>query len=120
VRQGGGDLPNGPSGGAVEVDQRSGRLALRLPVPAGPLAYSQTSSTDQPLPNGKAPPPTTETRQLVLRTTEDGRVAPPQPLLVPLQGNGRSQAGEQVVALKGAGAEGGKLIVRWRFSVSAP
>jgi len=36
---------------------------------------------------------------------------------VPLKGGWRSQAGEQVVALKGEFGDAGKLTVRWRFNV---
>jgi hypothetical protein len=117
VRKGGGELPAAASSiGAVEVDLRTNKLALRLPIPAGALAYTQTTATDEPLPNGNAPAPKTETAQFVLRTTANGQITSEKALVVPLSGGAwRSQAGEQVVALKGDGAEGGKLIVRWRF-----
>jgi hypothetical protein len=117
-REGGGELPAAASSlAAVEVDLRTNKLALRLPIPAGTLPFSQTTSTDEPQPNGKPPAPKTETAQFVLRTTADGKIASEKALVVPLSGGTwRSQSGEQVVALAGAGAEGGKLVVRWRFT----
>jgi hypothetical protein len=118
VRKGSGELPAAASTlAAVEVDLRTHKLALRLPIPAGTIPYSQTRTTDEPQPNGKPPPPRTEAAQFVLRTTADGKITSEKPLVVPLAGAWRSQAGEQVVPLKGDGAEGGKLLVRWRFSV---
>lgn len=117
VRKGGGELPAAASSlAAVEVDLRTSKLALRLPIPVGALPYTQTTSTDEPLPSGKPPAPKTETDQFVLRTTADGKIASEKALVVPLSGAWRSQAGEQVVALAGGGAEGGKLVVKWRFT----
>jgi hypothetical protein len=120
VRKGGAELPAAASSlAAVEVDLRSNRLALRLPIPVGALPVTQTTRTDEPLPSGTPPPAKTETVQFVLRTTADGKIAPDKALVVPLSGAAwRSQAGEQVVTLGGGGAEGGKLLVRWRFSAN--
>jgi len=118
VRKGGGELTAAASSlAAVEVDLRTNKLALRLPIPVGALPFSQTTTTDEPQPNGKPPAPKSETAQFVLRTTVDGKISPVKALVVPLSGAAwRSQAGEQTVQLPGGGAEGGQLVVRWRFT----
>lgn len=119
VSKGGGDVPAVPGGrggpSAVELDVQAKTLTLVLPVPMGPLPYTDEVTSNEP-PGTQQVPPGRHQRQLKFVTTADGKVASGQPLTVALKGGWRSQTGEQVVQIPGEGAEGGKLVVRWRFS----
>lgn len=119
VSKGTGDVPpvpgrrGGPS--AIEVDAQARTITLVLPVPLGLLTYTDVVTSNEP-PGTQQVPPGTHARQLKFVTTADGKVAAGQALTVPLKGGWRSQAGEQVVQVKGEGPEGGKLVVSWRFN----
>jgi hypothetical protein len=124
VRKGSGDItvprdaknPGAAAGlSAVEVDTSKNTLTLRLPVPLLPLAYTETITTDEPAGSRDTPTPKgPQKKQHFLRTssTSDNK-----PVTVALKGGWRSQAGEQVVPLKGEFGNGGNLTVRWRFNV---
>ncbi len=117
VRKGAGALPSNTAVAqgvgafnAVEVDTAKKTLTIALPVPALPLPYTETITTNEPdgardTPTPKGPQP----RQLVFRTSADGNN---KPITVALKGGWRSQSGEQIIQVKG---DAGKLTVRWRF-----
>ncbi|PTL35480.1 hypothetical protein CLG94_09425 [Candidatus Methylomirabilis limnetica] len=90
---------------AVEVDTAKNTLTVALPVPLLPLPYTETITTNEPdgardTPTPKGPQP----KQLVFRTSADGNN---KPFTVALKGGCRSQAGEQVVVLKGEFGDAG-------------
>jgi hypothetical protein len=125
-RQGAGELalpatahhPGAAAGfAAVELDTAKNVLTLRLPAPLQPLAYTETIRSDEPEGTHDTPTPKgPQAKQMPFRAVVDGKLNWDQPLTVALKGGWRSQSGEQVVPLKGAG-ETGRLIVRWRFVV---
>ena len=119
VSKGAGDAPPVPGGkggpSAAEVDMQSKTITLVLPVPMGVLPYTDVVTSNEP-PGTQQVPPGTHARQLKFVTTADGKVAPGQPVTLPLKGGWRSQAGEQVLQVPGEGPEGGRLVVSWRFS----
>ncbi|MEA3194398.1 MAG: hypothetical protein QOD26_2731 [Betaproteobacteria bacterium] len=96
---------------AVEVDTGKNTLTLRLPAPLLPLPYTETITTDEP--SRSEDPKGPQKKQHSFRAG----VAYDKPLTVALKGGWRSQAGEQVVPLKGEFGEAGNLTVRWRFNV---
>lgn len=123
-RQGAGEIPlppgaaQGPQGApsfaAFEVDPVKNTLSLVLPTPVLPLPYTETITTDEPAGTRSTPTPRgAQPRLQVFRTGTDG---PAKPWLLPLKGGWRSQSGEQVVMLSGAGGEGGRLTIRWRLA----
>jgi hypothetical protein len=120
LSKGAGDVPAAPGGrggpAAVEVDTTAQTLTLVLPVPMGVLSYTDTVASNEPKGTQEVPPGT-YTRQLKFVTTSDGKISANGPLSVPLKGGWRNQSGEQVVQVKGEGADGGTLTIRWRFSV---
>jgi hypothetical protein len=119
VSRGAGDVPGVPGGrggpAAAEIDVQAKTITLVLPVPMGTLPYTDSVTTNEP-PAYQVVKPGTHARQLRFVTTAHGTVAAGQPLTVALKGGWRSQAGEQVVQIPGAGPDGGRLVVRWRFS----
>jgi hypothetical protein len=116
VRKGSGDitLPRDAAGGlsAAEVDTGKNTLTLRLPVPLIGLPYTETITTDEPSREVDTPKGPRK-KQHSFRTG----VRSDKPLTVALKGGWRSQAGEQVVPLKGEFGEAGNLTIRWRFNV---
>ena len=120
VTRGAGDVPGVPGGrggpAAAELDLQARTITLVLPVPMGPLPYSDTVTTNEPA-SYQVVAPGTHARQLRFVTTSDDRIAAAQALTVALKGSWRSQSGEQVLQVKGAGADGGRLSIRWRFAV---
>jgi len=129
VRQGAGDLPAtlpgvkpaaqaNASAAAVEVDVIKGTFALRLPV-VGLLPYTETITSDEPEGTHDTPTPKGAQQKLLrFRITVDDAITMDKPLIVPLAGGWRSQSGVQVVMLKGAFGNAGKLTVRWRLAAS--
>jgi hypothetical protein len=130
VRKGGGEIPvpaeayakgnKGAAAGisAVELDTGKNTLTVGLPVPLAMLPYIETITTDEPAgthdtPTPKGPQP----KQHRFRVNAAGSIMHEKPFTVPLKGLWRSQAGEEVVALKGEFGDAGKLTVRWRFQV---
>jgi hypothetical protein len=126
-RQGAGDLalpataqnPGAAAGfSAVELDAAKNVLTLQLPVPLQPLAYTETIRSDEPAgTHDTRTPQGPQAKQMPFRAVVDGKLNQDEPLTVALKGGWRSQSGEQVVPLKGASGETGRLIVRWRFAV---
>jgi hypothetical protein len=118
--KGEGDVPPVPGGrggpAAAEVDTQAQTLTLQLPVPMGVLPYTDTVTSNEPKGTQEVPPGV-HARQLKFVTTSDGKISADGPLSVPLKGGWRNQSGEQVVQVKGEGADGGTLTIRWRFSV---
>ena len=128
VRKGSGEVPLPPeakrSGGAagisaVEVDASKNTLTLRLPVPMFPLPYTETITTDEPAGSRDTPTPKgPQKKQQMFRVSASGSGAThDKPLTVALKGGWRTQAGEQVVPLKGEFGNSGNLTIRWRFNV---
>jgi hypothetical protein len=128
TRKGSGDIPLPPdakkSPGAtagfssVELDTSKSTLTVALPVPMFLLPYTEIITTDEPAGTHDTPTPKGPQQKLHrFRVNAAGDVTHDKPLTVALKGNGRSQTGEQVVALKGAFGDAGKLTVRWRFDV---
>ncbi len=128
VRKGSGEIPlppevkknPGAAAGvsAAEVDTGKNTLTLRLPVPFFRLPYTETITTDEPAGTHDTPTPKGPQQKLhSFRVNPAGGVTHDTPFTVALKGGWRSQAGEQVVALKGEFGDGGKLTVRWRFNV---
>ncbi len=118
--KGAGDVPAVPGGrggpAAAEFDAQAQTITLVLPVPIGVLPYTDTVTTNEPNPAPEVTPGP-HARPLRFVTTADGKVGAERPVTVALKGAWRSQTGEQVVQVKGDGAEGGTLTIRWRFSV---
>jgi hypothetical protein len=124
VRKGSGEVPVPPEAkksrgaaglGAVEVDAAKNTLTLRLPVPLFALPYTETITTDEPAGSRDTPTPKgPQKKQHVFRV---GSTSDNKPITVALKGGWRTQAGEQVVPLKGEFGNGGNLTVRWRFNV---
>ena len=103
---------------AVEVDADKNTLTVALPVPFFPLPYTETITTDEPAGTHDTPTPKGPQQKLHrFRVNAAGGVTHEKAFTVPLKGGWRSQAGEQVVALKGEFGDAGKLTVRWRFNV---
>lgn len=116
ARKGSGEIklpPDSAAGiSAAEVDAGKNTLTLRLPMPLITLPYTETITTDEPsreVDTPKGP----QKKQHSFRAG----VRPDKPLTVALKGGWRSQAGEQVVPLKGEFGDGGNLTIRWRFNV---
>jgi hypothetical protein len=95
--------------GAAEVDAQGATLALRLPVPLGPLPVTKVVTSNA---SGAGSPAGTFEEQLYFAPDVANEAVR---LVVPLAGDWRSQSGEKVVKL-GAGSEAGTLTARWRFS----
>jgi hypothetical protein len=128
VRKGSGEIPLLPGGkknpgavagvSAVEVDTAKNTITVTLPVPLFPLPYTETITTDEPEGTHDTPTPKGPQQKLLrFRVDTAGNVTHDKPFTVALKGGWRSQAGEQVVALKGEFGDAGKLTVRWRFNV---
>lgn len=126
IRKGGGELPRpelkggdraGLAGlGAVEVDAAKNTLTLRFAGPLLLLPYIETITSDEPPETHDTPiPKGPQKRQMAYRTSASGTLSTGAPITVPLKGGWRSQAGEQVVMLKGDFGDAGKLTIRWRF-----
>ena len=119
TRKGSGEIPLPPEAkknrglaagiAAVEVDAGKNTLTLRLPIPMFMLPYTETITTDEP--SRSEDPKGPQKKQHSFRVGSD------KPLTVALKGGWRSQAGEQVVPLKGELGDTGNLTVRWRFNV---
>jgi hypothetical protein len=121
TRTGSGEVPV-PGGSrtagvsAVELDGAKGTITLALPVPLQPLPYTETIVSDEPEGTHDTPVPKgPQARQMLFRVNAAGKVHHEKPLTVALKGGWRSQSGEEVVTLKGALREEGKLTIRWRF-----
>lgn len=128
VRKGSGEIPmppdtkknRGAAAGisAVEVDAGKNTITVSLPVPLVPLPYTETITTDEPEGTHDTPTPKgPQKKSHWFRVNADGDAMHDKPLTVALKGGWRSQAGEQVVALKGEFGDAGTLTVRWRFNV---
>ena len=128
VRKGSGEIPLPPEAkknpgaaagvSAVEVDAGKNTLTVALPVPMFPLPYTETITTDEPEGTHDTPTPKGPQQKLYrFRVNAAGGVTNDKPLTVALKGGWRSQAGEEVVTLKGEFGDAGKLTVRWRFDV---
>ncbi len=134
TRKGGGDLPLRPPSGsdkekaaaavgfsAIEVDNVRKTLSLVLPAPLLPLPFTEIVKTNLPQSSsmtgqtGLHAPPSTQQKLHSFRLPPESK--PDKPFTVPIKGDWRSQAGEQVAHLKGNFGEAGKLTVRWRFQV---
>lgn len=128
VRKGGGEIPAvmdvGPGGrkspvaglSAVELDAAKGTLTVGLPAPLGRLPYIETITTDEPAGTHDTPTPKgPRDKALVYRVSAVGSGFQAPTFTLALRGGWRSQAGEQVVRLKGDFGNGGTLTVRWRF-----
>ncbi len=120
--KGAGDVPAVPGGrggpAAVEVDVQAQTLALMLPAPIGVLPYEEVVSSNEPKGTQEVPPGVYR-RQLKFVTPPGGKVGGSAPFIVPLKGGWRSQAGEQVVQIRGEGPDGGTLTIRWAFEALA-
>jgi len=102
----------------VEVDGEKGMIAVNLPVPLFPLPYTETITTDEPEGTHDAPTPVgPQQQQMSFRVNAKGGATNDQPLITVMNGDWHSQAGEQVIILKGQLREAGKLTIRWRFDV---
>lgn len=128
VRQGSGEIPLPPDVkknkdaaagiSAVELDAGKNTLTVGLPVPFFLLPYTETITTDEPAGTHDTPTPKGPQPKLHrFRVNAAGAVMHDKPFTVALKGGWRSQAGEQVMALKGEFGDAGKLTVRWRFTV---
>ena len=98
----------------VEVDTAKNTITLMLPVPLAQLPYTETITTDEPEGTHDTPTPKGPQQKALffrVNVTND-----PKSFTVPLKGGWRSQAGEQVIKLKGKFGETGTLTVRWRFT----
>jgi hypothetical protein len=128
TRKGSGEIPLPPDAktnsstaagfSAVEVDTSKRTLTLGLPVPMFLLPYTETITTDEPAGTHDTPTPKGPQQKLHrFRVNAAGGITHDKPLTVALNGNWRSQTGEQVVVLKGEFGDAGKLTARWRFDV---
>jgi hypothetical protein len=121
TRKGAGDWAPLTGAGAVEVDAQAATLTVLLPPPSGLLDFVETHTTDEPAGTHSMPTPREPREaQMALRASNDPQQAAPL-LTIPLKGSWRSQSGELVLpmgagAWHGASGEGGKLVVRWRFT----
>lgn len=128
ARKGSGEIPLPPDAkknpgaaagfSAVELDSGKSTLTVGLPVPMFLLPYTETITTDEPAGTHDTPTPKGPQQKLHrFRVNAAGSVTHDKPLTVALNGSWRSQAGEQVMALKGEFGDAGKLTIRWRFNV---
>ena len=102
---------------AVEVDAGKSTLTVGLPVALAMLPYTETITTDEPAGTHDTPTPKgPRQKSHLFRVSTQGSGAMSQPFTVPLKGGWRSQAGEQVLNLKGEFGNAGTLTVRWRFA----
>ncbi len=122
TRQGSGALAASATGAVVEVDTQGNSMVVTLPIPHAALAHVETHTTDEPEgTHSVATPKGPQPGHTVMRLGAGGQAAP-APLRVALSGGWRSQAGEQTLPMEagtwhGAPGSGGRLVVRWRFSV---
>ena len=127
ARKGSGEIPLPPDAkrdkgaaagfSAVELDAGKNTLSVVLPVPIFPLPYTETIITDEPAGTHDTPTPKGPQQKMQsFRVSAEGGVTP-KPFTVALKGGWRSQAGEQVMNLKGELGNAGTLTVRWRFAV---
>jgi hypothetical protein len=127
VRKGSGEIPLPPDAkknrdaaagiSAVEVDEGKNTLTVRLPVPLFLLSYTETITTDEPAGTHDTPTPKGPQQKLHrFRVNAAGDITHDKPFTVPLKGGWRTQAGEQVLNLKGDFGDAGKLTVRWSFN----
>ena len=81
------------------------------------LPYTETITTDEPAGTHDTPTPKgPQQKSHLFRVSAQGSGVMSQPFTVPLKGGWRSQAGEQVLNLKGEFGNAGTLTVRWRFA----
>jgi hypothetical protein len=111
------DIPTSGEGVAtgVEWDSADNTLALRLPVP-GMTPGTETITSDEPAGTYEVPIP--KGPQPKLLSFPVAAAGDKEPLVVKIKGDWRRQTGEQTITLKGGRENSGKLIVRWRFTVS--
>ena len=120
-RQGDGAFAPGRTAAMAELDLQAATLIVQLPMPHAPLAVVETHTTDEPSgTHSVATPQGPQPAQLPLRLTADGK-STIAPIRIALKGGWRSQSGEQVVpmgagAWHGAPGDGGRLVVKSRFS----
>lgn len=121
TRKGAAEIAPTKTSAAAEVDVQAGTLIVMLPVPHVALAYVETHTTDEPQGTHDTPVPRgPQNGVMPLRLTADGKSVV-APVKIALKGGWRSQSGEQVVAMgaggwHGAPGDGGRLVVRWKFS----
>lgn len=122
TRKGSGEFTPGKTAATAEVDHQAATLMVQLPMPHEAMAVVETHRTDEPDgTHSVATPQGPQKTQMPLRLTADGKSVI-APVKIALKGGWRSQSGEQVVpmgagAWHGAPGEGGRLVVKWRFSV---
>lgn len=129
TRKGSGEIPVPPEANskrnkgaaagisAVEVDSARNTLTVMLPVALSTLPYTETITTDEPEGTHDTPTPKgPQQKQLRFRVNGAGGMMHDKPITVPLKGGWRTQAGEQVINLKGELGDAGTLTVRWRFA----
>jgi hypothetical protein len=119
-RQGAAQWPAGPSQAQVEFDLEANTMTLLLPGANGPLEVTETQTTDEPEGTHSWSTPKGPQKSVVgIGTTAEGKAF--SGITLPLKGGWRTQSGEQVLpasagAWHGASGEGGKLVIRWRFT----
>ena len=128
VRKGSGEIPvptgTGNDAGAkagisaLEIDSSKNTFTVTLPAPLHPLPYTETITTDEPEGTHDTPTPKGPQQKLLsFRVSDKGGVMQEEPYTFAIKGNWRDQSGEQVISLPGEFGNGGKLTVRWRFTV---
>lgn len=101
---------------AVELDSGKNTLSVTLPVPLFPLPIIETITGDE-TGSGTPTPKGPQQKLHSFRVNAAGGYMHEKPFTVPLKGGWRTQAGKQVMNLKGSFGDAGKLTVRWRFNV---
>lgn len=127
VRKGEGAVPVPPGsdnatvaaagGASLEMDAQKNSLIIQLPVPAMPLPYIETITTDEP--EGTHDTPTPEGPQNKLLSfggNGPGNLRSMDPMTLAIQGDWRNQTGEKVVEMQGDYGETAKMTIRWSLS----
>lgn len=121
TRKGDADLPMLDKNGtpiteaAYELDMNKKTVTVRVPIPLLPLPIIENIITDEPEGTHDVPTPKGPHKITKMFIGGDGGMKGTLDFTLPLQGDWRNQSGEQVVTIKGALAEGGKLKIRWTF-----
>jgi hypothetical protein len=110
IRKGGGDIPPSPdktkvSYGLFEVDSVKKDIWLTFPGPTSLLPYKIEVTSNFP-----------EEGNSQSRGFVTGAGVPTKPLIVSIPGDLTSLSGTQSYKMDGAEAEGGTLVVTWKFS----
>jgi hypothetical protein len=113
IRRGGGEIPAPPGGASIagafwiEVDAQKPDMVVTLPVPLGPMNYTQTVVTTVPGEKSVTQP--------AVMSPWMAQIAK-EPITVAIPSELRTVSGTKEIKLPGTFDEGGTVQVRWTFT----